>query len=66
MSASLRKMGCRCVIDEQVRKTCKPGAMSVPVHRVNRFESLAVHTCTDDNVEDVHIVDSVALKTVLA
>ena len=37
--------------------------MSVPVHCVNRFESLAVDTCSDDNVEDVHIVDSVALKT---
>ena len=36
--------------------------MSVPVHCVNRFESLAVDTCSDDNVEDVPIVDSVALK----
>ena len=25
--------------------------------------SLAVDTCSDDNVDDVHIVDSVALKT---
>ena len=37
--------------------------MSVPVHCVNRFESLAVDTCSDDNVEDVPVVDSVALKT---
>ena len=37
--------------------------MSVPVHCVNRFETLAVDTCSDDNVEDVHVVDSVALKT---
>ena len=33
------------------------------VHCVNRFESLAVDTCSDDNVEDVPVVDSVALKT---
>ena len=32
--------------------------MLVPVHCVNR--SLAVDTCSGDNVEDVHIVDSVA------
>ena len=63
VSCSLRKIGCRCVIDEEVRKTCKSRVMSVPVHCVNRFESLAVDTCSDDNVEDVHIVDSVALKT---
>ena len=63
VSANLRKIGCRCVIDEQVRKTCKSRVISVPVHCVNRFESLAVDTCSDDNVEDVHIVDSVALKT---
>ena len=37
--------------------------MSVPVHCVNRFESLAVDTCSDDNVEDAHIADTVALKT---
>ena len=30
------------VIDEQVRKTCKSRVISVPVHCVNRFESLAV------------------------
>ena len=60
VSAILRKIGCRCVIDEQVRKTCKSRVMSVPV---NRFESLAVDTCSDDSVEDVHVVDSVALKT---
>ena len=59
----LRKIGCRCVTDEQVRKTCKSRVMSVPVHCVNRFESLAVDTCSDDNVEDVPVVDSVALKT---
>ena len=63
VSANLRKLGCRCVIDEQVRKTCKSRAMSVPVYCVNRFESLAIDTCSDDNVEDVPIVDSVALKT---
>ena len=63
VSANLRKIGCRCVIDEQVRKSCKSRAMSVPVHCVNRFESLAVDTCSDDNVEDVPVVDSVALKT---
>ena len=39
--------------------------MSVPVHCVNRFESLAVETCSDDNVEDVPVVDSVALKTIV-
>ena len=50
VSANLRKIGCRCVIDEQVRKSCKSRAMSVPVHCVNRFESLAVDTCSDDNV----------------
>ena len=65
VSANLRKIGCRCVIDEQVRKSCKSRVMSVPVHCVNRFESLAVDTCSDDNVEDVPIVDSVALKTKL-
>ena len=54
VSASLRKIGCRCVLDEQVRKTCKSR---------NRFESLAVDTCSDDNVEDVHVVDSVTLKS---
>ena len=27
------------------------------------YESLAVDTCSDDNVEDVPVVDSVALKT---
>ena len=32
VSASLRKIGCRCVIDEQVRKNCKSRVMSVPVH----------------------------------
>ena len=63
VSANLRKIGCRCVIDEQVRKSCKSRVMSVPVHCINRFESLAVDTCSDDNVEDVPIVDSVALKT---
>ena len=63
VSASLRKIGCRCVIDEQVRKPCKSRVISVPVHCVNRFESLAVHTCSDDIVEDVHVVDSVALKS---
>ena len=30
VSASLRKIGCQCVIDEQVRKTCRFRAMSVP------------------------------------
>ena len=35
VSASLRKIGCRCVIDEQVRKTCKSRVISVPVHCVN-------------------------------
>ena len=54
VSASLRKIGCRY---EQVRKTCKSRIMSVPVHCVNRFESLAVDTCSDNNVEDAHIVD---------
>ena len=34
VSANLRKIGCRCVIDEQVRKTCKSRVMSVPVHIV--------------------------------
>ena len=63
VSANLRKIGCRCVIDEQVRKTCTSRAMSVSVHCVNRFETLAVDTCSDDNVKDVHIVDSVAVKT---
>ena len=63
VSANLRKIGCRCVIDEQVRKSCKSRVMSVPVHCVNRIESLAVDTCSDDNVEDVPVVDSVALKT---
>ena len=63
VSANLRKIGCRCVIDEQVRKSCKSRVMSVPVHCVNRFESLAVDTCSDDNLEDVPVVDSVALKT---
>ena len=53
-------MGCQCVIDERVRKTCKSIVMSVPVHCV---KSLAVDTCSDDNVEDVHVLDSVALKT---
>ena len=39
VSASLRNIACRCVIDEQVRKTCKFRAMSVLlVHCVNRFE----------------------------
>ena len=60
VSACLRKIGCRCVTDEQVRKICKSRVISVPVHR---FESLAIDTCSNDNVEDVHIVDSVALKT---
>ena len=59
VSSNLRKIVCRCVIDEQVRKTCKSRVMSVSLHCVNRFESLAVDTCSDDNVEDVHIVDSV-------
>ena len=36
--------------------------MSVPVHCVNRFEYLTVDRCSDDNVEDVYVVDSVALK----
>ena len=63
VSANLRKIGCRCVIDEQVRKSCKSRVMSVPVHCVNRFESLTVDTCSDDNVEDVPVVDSVVLKT---
>ena len=63
VSASLRKIGCRCVIDEQVRKTCKSRVIPVPVHCVKRFGSLAVDTCSDDNVEDVHVVESVALKT---
>ena len=44
VSANLRKIGCRCVIDEQVRKSCKSRVMSVPVHCVNRFESIAVDT----------------------
>ena len=60
VSAILRKIGCRCVIDEQVRKTCKSRVMSVPVHCVG---SLAVDTCSDDSVEDAHVVGSVALKT---
>ena len=63
VSASLRKIGCRCVIYEQVRGTCKSRVISVPVHCVNKFESLAVDACSDDNVEDVHVVDSVALRT---
>ena len=58
VSANLRKIGCRCVIDEQVRKTCKSS-----LHCVNRIESLAIDTCSDDDVEDVPVVDSVALKT---
>ena len=32
--------------------------MSVPVHL---FESVAVDTCSDDNVEDVHVGDSVKM-----
>ena len=35
--------------------------MSVPVHCVNRFD--AIDTCSDDDVEDVPVVASVALKT---
>ena len=54
----MRKIGCRCVIDEQVRKTCKSKVMSVLV-----LTALGVDTCSDDNVEDVYVVDSVALKT---
>ena len=65
VSASLRKIGCGCVIYEQVRKTCKSRGIPVPLHCVNRFESLAVDTCSDDNVEDVYFLDSVALKTKL-
>ena len=65
VSASLRKIRCQCVIDEQVRKTCKSRVKSVPVHCVNRFESLAVAACSDDNVEDVHVVASVALNSFL-
>ena len=38
--ASLRKVGCRCVIDEQVRKTCMSRIKAVPVQCVNRFETL--------------------------
>ena len=30
VSARVRKIGCRCVIDEQVRKTCKSRPVSVP------------------------------------
>ena len=30
VSVSLWKIGCRCVIDEQVRKTCKSRVISVP------------------------------------
>ena len=56
MSVTLRKIGCSCVIDEQVRETCKSRIKSVPVQCL-----LAVDTCSDDNVEDVHIVDLVAL-----
>ena len=48
VSVNLRKLGCRCVIDEQVRKSCKSRVMSVPVHCVSRFESLAVDTYSDD------------------
>ena len=32
VSVSLRKIGCRCIIDEQVRKTSRSRVMSVPVH----------------------------------
>ena len=31
--------------------------MFVPVYCVNRFESLALDTCSDDSVEDVHVVE---------
>ena len=51
VSASPRKIGCRCVIDEQVRKTCKSRIKSLSLQCVNRFETLAVDTCSDDNVE---------------
>ena len=56
VSANLRKIGCRCV-------KLMSRVMSVPVHCVNRFESLAIDTCSDDDVEDVPVVDSVAFKT---
>ena len=41
VSANLRKIGCSCVIDEQVRKSCKSRVMSVPVHCVNSLGSVA-------------------------
>ena len=44
VSSSIRKIGCRCVLDEQVRDQVSP--KPVPIECVNRYEHLA--SCGDE------------------
>ena len=56
MSSSLRKIGCRCVLDETIRdkSTSKP----VHVDCINRFEplsELANSLCSDEDIDTLHV-----------
>ena len=56
VSSSLRKIGCRCVLDETIRDKSR----SKPVHTdcINRFEPLseqADSSCSDEHIDTVRV-----------
>ena len=56
VSSSLRKIGCRCVLDETIRDKSR----SKPVHIdcINRFEPLskqADSSCRDEHIDTLHV-----------
>ena len=56
MSSSLRKIGCRCVLDEMIRD--KSRSKRVHVDCINRFELLseqADRSCRDEHIDSLHV-----------
>ena len=56
VSSSLRKIGCRCVLDETIRDKSR----SKPVHIqcINRFDPLseqADSSCRDEHIDSLHV-----------
>ena len=48
VSSCLRKIGCRCVLDEQVRNQCRSKLLNIQC--VNRFEPLVSQACDSDEL----------------
>ena len=48
VSSCLKKIGCRCVLDEQVRNQCRSKLLNIQC--VNRFEPLVSQACDSDEL----------------